>query len=748
MGADLASPRLAVRLDDFTRHFGSDDMLLVGLRAPETVFRPDVVRWMDRIVAYLEADSGIDTVVALSNLEDLVLRKGFGVLVPGRPRRLLPERREEITSEVGRDLQEDPFLVHGLVSADGRTAIVWALLTPELRDAPDHVARLQALVSGLPLPPAPDLDLVVTGPPLVRRALEHRLLRDGAWLAVLTILVVMAVGRVVGTPLSALAAFALGWILTTGVLCGLAWLEGAALHTFTHNLLPLLVTVSGATFVHLSASSEQRVLRACGLATLTTMAGFACLGVSDVPALARFAWEGVVGIGVGFLSTALMHRLLVPAGRPVLRGGRLPRRPALWVAAALLGFPWFVGGLDGLEGTADVLALLPADQPEVQDARTLAAAIGAADSFEVIVPLPRNGARRLLTDADFHRRLAAFQADVVASADGNIEFVLSPVTLMAYLNTRMGRALEEPAEFEVTGRAARFAVTFLVRPYLALEGRTPKAGSLVGALHERMRHLLSPDGLRLRFNCRLREGAPTRLLELRDRLVADVFPRHRSRLPSEEPYVTGNALLRAEVGATVRRSQGQTLLVGAVVLSLILLVVVRDPVLWMAAMVTNALTVAGVLSCLVWTGAQLDLYTSILTASVLAILVDDSVHLLLAWRDASGPPEQRMREALRRVRRPIVVSSLALGAGFGAFALSPLGPYRQFAAVAVAAIGLALFWDLAVLPRLVLAVSRGGRRTRATRGGEASDARRAGSRTEPEDSGDSPRTDSDVLPGG
>ena len=87
----------------------------------------------------------------------------------------------------------------------------------------------------------------------------------------------------------------------------------------------------------------------------------------------------------------------------------------------------------------------------------------------------------------------------------------------------------------------------------------------------------------------------------------------------------------------------------------------------------------------------------------LGLVVDDTIHFLHEY--AHARPQgvvAAVRHTLEVVGRPICVTSLAVGVGFGAFVLAPFRPTLYFGLlIALTATG-ALVCDLVVLPALLL----------------------------------------------
>src|SRR5690606_8018654 len=107
-------------------------------------------------------------------------------------------------------------------------------------------------------------------------------------------------------------------------------------------------------------------------------------------------------------------------------------------------------------------------------------------------------------------------------------------------------------------------------------------------------------------------------------------------------------------------------------------------------------------------GLTLDV-TNVLVATVaLGIVVDDTVHLLHAYREerALRPTRAALVAAIERSGRAVVLTSLILSGAFATYLLSPLGFVRVFGLLACLTFAAALAADLLLLPALVLVLER------------------------------------------
>jgi YHS domain-containing protein len=109
----------------------------------------------------------------------------------------------------------------------------------------------------------------------------------------------------------------------------------------------------------------------------------------------------------------------------------------------------------------------------------------------------------------------------------------------------------------------------------------------------------------------------------------------------------------------------------------------------------------------------LDTATVTVAGIALGLVVDDTIHFLHEYGRARGEGQDRggaVAETLFRVGRPVFVTSLAVAAGFGAFAFSPFRPTLYFGLLIAWTSVAAVVCDLVVLPALLQLRGPGARR--------------------------------------
>jgi predicted RND superfamily exporter protein len=108
---------------------------------------------------------------------------------------------------------------------------------------------------------------------------------------------------------------------------------------------------------------------------------------------------------------------------------------------------------------------------------------------------------------------------------------------------------------------------------------------------------------------------------------------------------------------------------------------------------------------------ELGLAASIVVATSLGIIVDDTVHFLSKYlrarREQGLNSEDAVRYAFATVGTALVVTSVILVAGFGVLAFSAFELNQSLGLLTSASIAAALFVDFTLLPALLVALSRG-----------------------------------------
>lgn len=174
-----------------------------------------------------------------------------------------------------------------------------------------------------------------------------------------------------------------------------------------------------------------------------------------------------------------------------------------------------------------------------------------------------------------------------------------------------------------------------------------------------------------------------------------------------EASVTGLAVQIARDSNALVRGQREGILATVLGLWVVMAIGFRSWRLALLGLVPNILPLVLINGALGFWDRPVSVASSMIGTVMLGLVVDDTIHLLHAYRRTRGAPLRRMARTFIVVRRPIVVTTAVLCVGFSATLFGELRPTLEFGALAVATLVIALLADLFLLPALLL-ISRPG----------------------------------------
>jgi predicted RND superfamily exporter protein len=511
-----------------------------------------------------------------------------------------------------------------------------------------------------------------------------------------------------------LGAVGLALIAALGVQGWLGWPRTS----FFQVLPPLLLTIGVCYGIHVVAAYAEHlaaagsrddaragalsraladIARPCLYTALTTAAGFVSFQTSGLESLSRFGWIAAFGVMAALLVSftllpvalvRLPARFIVPprtherwrrAAEAIARSAA--RRPAWTLALIALLSLLAAAGLTRLRVDASFEEIYGEKNQVVRWARE-AANVRSAETLDVALELPAGVEP---TDSEALRTLARLEALARPGLARPVS-VLAPMRALHALFYGGPLALEgeavRPERFASLLRMLRAEAPELVDLYVA-PARDGESAAL-----------------RLEF-----QGEKLAQDELRA-LVAGVERDARAALPPGYAVrVTGPLLVVSRMLDEIRDTQlgsfGSALLLVGALAALCL----RSVRLALLAMVPTTLPVLLTLGAMGALRVPLDIGTTMVAAIVLGLGVDESLHLLTAYRRFRAEGRTRAEAvpaAVRDVGRALVTSAAALCVGFLVLVFVPWKSLASFGAVSVVAIAASLLADLLVLPALML----------------------------------------------
>lgn len=679
------------RFQAFRRDFGSNEVLLVGLR--------------------LDAPPTPELFVTLGELRGQI--RGADVLACekiGRSKPILshvlgvdthPGTRNLIESGAENELMSLPGVSGVLYSRSGkdRIAILLGSISESL-SSPEAAVFIDEVNDAISME-----DAFVFGSPAITTALDRANKQQaltlfpllalvtalvvwsltGRWQATLWIGVTTAVSILVGLTIMTLFGRPVNMITTAVPAVLMVLTSATSLHLFRSFAAG---TYNGISNTQAAAAAAREQFRPCLLATITTGVGFLSLLTSDVAPTRDLGLFACLGIIAGFcismtLLPAIFSSGLVPSesGRGLPRGNPptwLMSHPRLVLMVTILVGVFGSFGLGRLEVESSAIRFLPNSHPVVQTYDELQAkGIG-------ITPVE------------------------VCLRSKELEPLLSPATLNLLRVTRQD-VLELPY---VKGASA---ITDLIDT-LVFPGVTDEASAALllsqlvekgeesetQLLREAARSLMAygPEGWALRLRLATTASSVREFNEVIGH-VEKVVEKLKAETDADVVEITGLAPVLVAMETYLIESQVRSLCWAFAMVAIVMLIGLRSWRLALLGALPNVMPILLIYGVMGWIGLSLDVATVMVGAVALGIAVDDTVHVLMAWKNTEGRREAT-QAALQKVWWPVLTTSMAAAAGFLVLSVSAFIPMRKFGFITSAVMVLAVVADLLVLPSLLL----------------------------------------------
>ena len=685
---------------DFARAiFGTlDEVIVVMVEAPN-VYAPGTIAALRRLTDALAAVPGVAEVLSLTNLELPTGGRGM-VLAPLAGTALVPVPADALR----RRAKRMPILTDNLVSADGRAAAVNVLLQEYGGDG----AALARVVEGIRRAAegygGPGR-VTVAGIPVTKVAIADLMHRDLIRLTPATIFLIGVLllatfrsARGVFLPLLAIGAgevMALGFASFTGRTVSVVSV-----------VIPSVVLAIGCTYaVHLfpALSEESRRIRTQGavfLSALTTVVGFLSLLTSRIHTIRDHGIFAAIGVTCMYASAFLLLPALdaifpgeVRDRAPNLTGTRALRRlaegviarPRAILAGALILTLLMLAGLLRVRVETDYLSYFRPSHPLPREINRVNDRLSGAVPMMVLVD---TGQDLALQDPAMLRSIVLFQR-AVEKIPGIKKTVALPDVLSLVHRAMQGEEVERLWIPEDAGEAAQ------LMQLIELGGRKQAIAHYV-------------DDSRRIANVYVRAN----LVSSRDlsRAIARIRQEGRAIFGEAVSVVpTGMMIVLNKTSGTIARGIVSSLLLALGVITLLMILHLRDWKLGLLAMVPNLLPIAVLFGVMGAMGVTLSTGTSIAASIALGMIVDETIHFLGAYRarrEAGLDAEAALREVFEQVGPPIVWSAGILTAGFAVLVLSSFLPLVYLGIFMAVTIAVSLLSDLLVLPALLLLLDR------------------------------------------
>ncbi len=666
---------------EFQRLFGTDEVIVARVEHPDLQV---VLQEVSELTELFQNDSTMERVVSPTLVYhaelDLLSDEDLGGMAE------LPRLAPRFQGPLNRALE--------LLDTEHPRATIYAL--GRVLPAQERIPLANALEARKRAFSEKGGRILLAGPALLNLELD-RAGRDVSGkalplLALVAVVFLLLNTRSVILSTAVLGTTALGVFAGDGVL-GLLGISTNIIVDISKPLLLVLILASGLhvaiAFVHerqtnaTPAEAARTVIaakrRAVVLALLTTAIGFGSLAVSSVVPIRRFGMIAAGGCLFGIpLVLVLLPAILgivggrvrpQPEGRleafsvATIRFSRAHRGPI--IAVALLSLVAGTLALFQLTPDPHAIKYFPKDHPLRVDYEALEASGLGLSTLELVVS----------STAGFQRRAQLDKLDRVAVEAGALPGIHAAVALPLFMRE---------ASFRAGGN-----------------DQIPEQPLIDQAMKERASELsdfLSADRKKARVSLLIESLDADRI----DQLDAALRTLVARELPGAGLLVTGNYRLLLSTQRSLIDTMKQSLLGTAILMELAFLLLLRAPLLSLAALVPNVFPVA-VNYLLMWLlGIPLDLGTAMTGAIALGIAVDNTFHFIDGWRQHGA------EATARSTGRAMIVTSIVIGAGFLSLLISDFGPTRNFGMLTGIVMLSALFGDMCVLTPMLDLVARRG----------------------------------------
>jgi uncharacterized protein len=609
----------------------------------------------------------------------------------------------------------DPQLKNRLISKDLTTAGVNANFTlPENGSGPINQindAAKEAVETFERL--HPDLTLYYTGNVALMQVFSLAAISDIKFLLPISLLVILLV--LLLTLRSIQETFVLSGILSlsAGVATGILGWINHPLDIATVVAPVIIMTLAMASCVHvvtavhrhLRHSGDQREAIEKGLAenfhpiamtSLTTIIGFLALNFADAPPFRMLGNLVIAGILVNFVFTFTLLPIFLntmtlknrASTSPFLRKNLANSIQTHRVSTVVLGLFFITTaslGIFRITLDDDFIRYFDTRFPYRQASDYAEAHLTGLNILEFDV---KSGKEDGVFDPDYQNSVDQFT--IWLRAQEKVANVTSVTDFTRKLHANLDP--ENAAKNPIPSDRAQIAQYYLLLDLGLPEGRS-------------LSDILSTDQSSSRVTAILRGGTSGDLRRLNTK--AAVWLRDNTEVLSN----TGISInvLFAHLSLNNIRSMINGTLVSFVLISIVITILLRSMTLGFLSLVANsipALVGFGVWGVMVGT---VNLGASVLVAMTLGIVVDDTIHFLLAYQTArkSGKTSSdAAADAMEAVGPAMIITTIALIAGFGVLALSGFDVNKTLGTFTAIIIAVALAVDLLLLPAALSLLDR------------------------------------------
>ncbi|MFT4776904.1 MAG: putative RND superfamily exporter protein [Oleispira sp.] len=612
---------------------------------------------------------------------------------------------------------QNPLFLNSLISEDARATSIQLEFNIAEDDSPSMLLAYQAINAIISNTDLGANSLHLSGPPMIASETASNMEKDNQTLlpgVLLVILVVLLIsfGRIQGMIIPLLIAI-LSLIWTLAIMSAM----GVKQNIITSMLPVFIIAIAVCDAIHFLSdyyrhlpeypTRKQRSKAASSaitqlfwpmlVTTITTAIGFMSLAWTEVTFIQEFGF--FVGIGViiawaitiFFLPTILVLWKSNPPKVGLLASTRLDNvmekfsgvakvaKPAVVVTLCLIvGSAFYIS--NNLKVDNQVIGYFEETSQIRVDDKVLNEHFGGTTPISILI---ESGKVNAFQEAEYVAALDAIEArlnehEIVGFTYGLPDFI-----------KRLNQALNNTMTAEAYSLPSSLSTELLGQYFLLYENGNGR--DLFDVVDRRYQ------------NSRIVTILHTDRSSEVSKVIDDVMLYSAFVLPQGSTIkVSGYGEILVATTNAVVWGQVSSLVLAGILIMLVVLLIFRSPSIAILVPLPLILTLLGVFAIMAAAGVDLDIGTSIIAAISFGIGIDYSIHIISALKSSKSTTRlEQIRDALKLCGKPILINTLALGAGFLVLTLSGYQALINLGYFISITMFLSAIFSLLVLPAIV-----------------------------------------------
>ncbi|MGB0588371.1 MAG: efflux RND transporter permease subunit [Myxococcota bacterium] len=453
--------------------------------------------------------------------------------------------------------------------------------------------------------------------------------------------------------------------------------------------------------VHAIATTGTPIL----FTTITTIMGLLSFNVGTISAVSELGNAGAFGVSMALLHTLVTLPLLLSLNKTSLLGVKVSDQPDLidrfvngcsliskryqrgTLATALL-FTIIAGvGISQIRVWHDPLSWIPESDNTKETFSVVDRELGGSSNVQLLIETPKG-----IKDLALIQGLARLEEHILEfEHPGPYEEVVGGVSSVLDFVRETNRALHggDQAHYVVPKTQRELAdILFL------FESASPS----------QLRLMASTDLTITQMTIRLKWMEATSYLPFTQHVERGI-EEHIGEVATIRP--TGIAYTMLTTVSSLIKNVLRSFSVAVLVITLFMIILLRELRLGLIAMVPNLLPIVLVAGFMGYADIRIDMANLLIASIAIGIAVDDTIHFLHRYRvhkTAFGDMEAAIADSLSHAGRAMAGTTLILGLGFSVYFASVMKNLQNFGLLIALTVVLALLVDLVFGPALIRAV--------------------------------------------